>query len=184
MMTSMSVPYVFTVEELFEHFVEEGPPDVEQLGTARFRIDRNHGPALLADLHNEGLLDPDVAAAHVGVVWSMAEYPDAYLDHEAWRWLFALAGYTHNGVRTARPSGALTLYRGSVPERRGDWSWTDNIDVARRYAAGGLGGRPAGRVWRAEVDPRRLLARNDEEDGRAEAEYVVDTDGQTIVEHE
>lgn len=175
-----TVPLVFTVEAMVEHFADQGEPGVEQLGEALGRLGRNDGPALLFDLHNEGLLSADAAAAHTGTAWSMAEYPDAYLDHESWRWLFSHAGYTHDGKRSDRPAEAVRLYRGSVPERRADWSWTDRRDVAERYAAGGLGGRPAGQVWTALVEPWRLLCRNDDTDGRNEAEYVVDTDGLQI----
>lgn len=156
---------------------------IKQLDQARSRIGRNHGPELLWCLHLERLLDPDVAAAHVGEVWCMAEYPDVYLDHDAWRLLFEMAGYTRDGVRVDRPAEPLTLYRGSVRQRRADWSWTDRLEVAERFAAGGIGGRPAGVVWRAVVEPWRLFARIDDEDGRNESEYVVDTQGLVIVEH-
>jgi hypothetical protein len=180
MMTPVDVPYVFTVEALTVFFAEQGEPTPDQLDGALVRLGRNHGPALLADLEAEGLLAAAAAAAHVGVVWSMAEYPDQHLDRDTWRKLFRLAGYTHNGVPAERPVEPLTLYRGSVPERRADWSWTDRLDVAERYAVGGLGGRPTGVVWRATVEPWRLLARNDEPEGRNESEYVVDTDGLRI----
>ncbi len=184
MMPGVQVPHVFTVEELVEHFVEAGGPTAEQLGEALLRLDRNLGPGLLADLEAEGLLKANVAAAHVGSVWSMAEYPDRHLDRESWRALFSLAGYTVNGTPAGWPTEALTLYRGSVPDRRADWSWTDKLEVATRYATGGIGYRPThGKVWQAEVEPHRLLARNDDAAGRNESEYVVDTEDLVIIEN-
>jgi len=160
----------------FSAMVEHGDPTPGDLGRALVRLGRNHGPALLGDLEAEGLLTPPAAAAHVGAVWSMAEYPDRYLDHDTWRELFRLAGYTVDGVPAERPVEPLTLYRGSVPERRANWSWSDRLDVAQRYAAGGLGRRPPGVVWQATVEPWRLLARNAGPDSRDESEYVVDTE--------
>ncbi|GLY38299.1 hypothetical protein Amsp01_043230 [Amycolatopsis sp. NBRC 101858] len=69
------------------------------------------------------------------------------------------------------------MYRGSVADRRADWSWTDSRDVARTYAAGGFGGRLPGAIWTAMVEPERLLARHTDRD---EFEYVVDTAGLVI----
>ncbi len=68
----VQVPRVFTVEELVEHFAEQGMASTPDVETALCRVDRNHGPALLFDLHCEGLLAPESVAV-VGTVWSMAE---------------------------------------------------------------------------------------------------------------
>lgn len=182
MMTSVPVPLVFTVEAMVEHFAIHGEPTGVELFEATGRLGRNHGPALLADLEAEGLLTADAAAVNVGAVWNGAEYPDRCLHRGTWRALFSLAGYTVNGTPAARPDVALTLYRGSVPERRADWSWTDRLDVATGYALGTRASRPIGTVWQATVEPRRLLARNDGPDYRNESEYVVDTDGLDIAE--
>jgi hypothetical protein len=96
----------------------------------------------------------------------------------SWRVLFKYAGYTVDGKPAERPPEPLELWRGSVPERCTDWSWTDNRDVAQWYA-NGYRRRPQGTVWQATVEPWRLLARNTE---RNEGEYVVDTDGLVLVE--
>ena len=108
----------------------------------------------------------------------MPEVPRLF-DADTWRDLFELAGYTEDGKPAERPAEPLTLYRGSVPERKALWSWTDNREVAARYASGNYYRRPSGILWVATVDPWRLLARNTD---RSEYEYVVDTEGLVIVE--
>jgi len=171
-----TLPLLFRVSEWVEFFAARNAPTAAHLGVALGRVGRNLGPALLTELCDDGLLTRESAIAHVGNVWSMAEFPDAYLDHEIWRELFQFVGFTRNGHQAQRPSAHLTLYRGAIPARRSDWSWTDRYDVAVAYACGRYG-RPIGSVWEATVEPWRLLARNDDPDGRNEAEYVVDTDG-------
>jgi hypothetical protein len=173
----MTVPFVFTVEEMVEHFSVTGEPTPDELYTACCRVGRIPAVALLVDLLHEGFLTPEAATARVAEAWSDSEYPDSHADHDVWRRLFALAGYTVDGSRAERPTGALTLWRGSVIERRADWSWTDNREVAERYADPTHYRRPEGVVWQATVEPWRLLARNT---GRNEHEYVVDTKGLTI----
>lgn len=114
----------------------------------------------------------------------VGKYPDLYLHHDDWRDLFGLAGYTHNGAAAERPHGTLRLYRGSVAERRDHhWSWTDRLEIATGYARGTRARRPLGKVWQADVEPWRLMARNGDPEGRNESEYVVDTAGLVIVEH-
>lgn len=148
----------------------------DNLSTALSRVGRNYEPQLLATLHAEIMLTREQLAKHVGSAWSASEYPDKLLDHAEWEDLFDGAGYTVDGVPAERPTESLMLYRGSVPERSTDWSWTDNIEVARKYA-GGHFRRPVGKVYVADVPPSALLARNT---GRSEDEYVVNTRGLTI----
>ncbi|MEV6818540.1 hypothetical protein AB0M72_07265 [Nocardiopsis dassonvillei] len=111
---------------------------------------------------------------HLAAAWSLAEYPDAALPRLVWRRLFDAAGYTIDGVRADRPSGEVVLWRGSVAERRTDWSWTPDQQVAARYAAGCVGGRPLGQLWQVTAPPEALLAFMTT---RGEDEYVVDTTG-------
>lgn len=175
---SEQLPDSVDTDTLIRWLVRQQPtPTLVQVNDVLLRVGRNNGPSVLHMLRSVDRLSAEVAAATIGAVWSLAEYPDRYLGHDGWRALFSLAGYTVDGVPAERPIEALTLYRGSVPERRGDWSWTDNRAVAERYAGGGLRGRRAGVVWVAQVEPRRLLARNT---GRDEDEYVVDTGGLVI----
>ena len=181
----MSVPMVFTVDGMLEHFIAEGGDvSAEDLRIALGRVGRNAGPALLAKLSDANLLELTVLAMFVGDVWNAAEYPDGCLD--AWEWdsLFRIAGYTVDGEPAEQPVGTLTLYRGSAPATKANWSWTDNLATAVGFAMGtGARRRRDGTVWQAAVEPWRLYARNHGPDGRSGHEYVVDTEGLDILEY-
>ena len=72
------------------------------------------------------------------------------------------------------------LYRGAPARYRRRWSWTSDIEVARKFASGALWESPeSSQVWTATVPPQHLFAVID---GREEAEYVVDTRGLRITE--
>ena len=144
-------------------------PDRSAVEEALCRVGRCSGPALLAALLRIRALTPATAAL-AGPTWSMAEFPDAALPHKTWRSIFAMAGFCVDGRRAERPQQPLVLYRGATAARRRMWSWTDDREVAARYAAGHYGRKP-GSVWIAVVDPARLLARVAE---RQEAEWIVD----------
>lgn len=149
-----------------------------ELETLISRAGRNEGPVFLATAYAENLVEADTVTALVGGIWSAAEFPDRYLDHDTWRWLFNVAGFTIDGKPAVRPAEPLTLFRGAVPERRTDWSWTRTRAVAERFAAG-LRGRGEGRLWVCTVPPSHMLAVNTERD---EDEVVVDTRGLQILE--
>ncbi len=178
----MSVPFVFTVEEMLDHFIDEGvSPSADDVGTAASILGRKYYPALLFHLWGEGLLvEPAVAAVVVPSAWSAVEFPNRALDDDAWSLLFALAGYTVDGVPAERPEAAMRLWRGALPGHRSGWSWTDDRSLAQWFAERVHNGGQ-GRVWTAEVKPARMLARLGEGVGRAgESEYVVDARGLTI----
>ncbi len=128
------------------------------LGRLLTESGRAERPALLARAWTTGRISEQVLAKHLSAVWSLAEHPDATLPHPVWCRLFNAAGYTVDGVRTARPTEGAALWLGSVFERRTDWSWTPNPQVAARYAVGGVGGRPRGQLWQVTAPPEALLA--------------------------
>lgn len=142
------------------------------------REGRNSGPALLSEAYSDCRITAATVTALIGGIWSGAEFPDRHLDREEWRWLFNVAGFTVDGVRAARPAEPVLLYRGTVPERRTDWSWTTDRAVAERFAAGS-GGRPPGRIYTVLAPPEALLCACN---GRQEAEFVVDTRGLHVQE--
>jgi hypothetical protein len=142
---------------------------------------RNSAPAVLWAAWEGETISFDVLAATVGSVWSLAEFPDQCLEREQWLELFQSASFTVDGQRAPRPKEPLTLWRGSVAERRSDWSWTVDRKVAKRYAGGTMFGRPNGEVWQVTAPPEALLAANLGPDGRKESEYIVNTDGLDIV---
>ncbi|MFF2077095.1 hypothetical protein ACFVXG_20325 [Kitasatospora sp. NPDC058162] len=137
---------------------------------------RIYGPAFLAQAYSDGKVDNGTVRALVGNVWSACEYPDRELDRDTWQWLFDVAGYTEDGELAERPTEPVELWRGSVPERRTDWSWSSDRAVAEKFAAGIRGRRP-GHLYRLVCPPEALLAANND---RSEAEFVVDT---AMVEH-
>ncbi len=113
-------------------------------------------------------------AEHAGTAWC---HGAGCLHRDEWRELFDLAGYREDDWPTDRPTEPLVLWRGATPEHRANWSWTDVRDAAIHYASGWLVQDEIGLVWRAVVEPDRLLAKLG---GRRFNEYVVDTEGLAI----
>ena len=175
----MSVPYVFTVHELLDHFRRAGPPTPSEGWEALTRLDRNDEPLLLDHLLAEGLLTSQTAARCVSAAWCGCDYPNLVLPDYAWRRLFRLAGYTVECSPADRPHESLQLYRGAVPAYRRGWSWTEDRELAQWFADRARHQGP-GLVWVARVAPWRLLARITAE-RRGESEYVVDTYNLRIV---
>ncbi|WP_410583878.1 hypothetical protein [Amycolatopsis sp. lyj-108] len=174
----LDIPVILEVVELAAHLINRSDTlTTEQLAVALYRVPGDDMPVLLDALHRHQLVTDHALSGFVGLAWSNAERPDLALPRDRWRTLFAAAGYTEDGRRVPRPTQPLRLYRGSVADRRDDWSWTESRDVARIYAAGGFGGRLPGAIWTALVEPGRLLARNTDRD---EAECVIDTVGLAI----
>ena len=137
------------------------------------RLGRVWGPYVLEMLHAAGALTTDTATL-AGPIWGIAEYPQDGMRRASWLGVFALAGYTVDGVRAERPNSPVRLYRGAPFSRRRRMAWTDDLATAKRFARGGLLGHEAGQVWTADVAPERLLARI-HEGGRGESEYVINT---------
>ncbi len=161
-------------------FVDHGhAPTADELSLSCCRIGRNEAPRLMFYLDWNHLLTDEALTANIADVWSSCDGPELRFDHDLWRDYFARAGYTANGKPADRPAAPLTLYRGAPPEHRADWTWTDNREMAAKDASGEWNRRPLGKVWRATVDPWRLLAGLTYPD---EHEYVVDTDGLEMVE--
>lgn len=169
-------------DELVEHVASAAErPSADDIMGASCQVGRNHYPYLLASLYAEGLVDREVAAVVVPDAWSMVEFPNNALDEEEWESLFDEAGCTVDGVPAKRPNHHLHLWRGAIPECRNGWSWTDDRELAGWFAA-----RPhnagQGRVWTADVEPHRLLAKIGMNVRPKESEYVVDARGLTVYE--
>jgi hypothetical protein len=165
-------------DQAYDLLLRAGQLTTEELSRLIGLAGRVNGPDFLAEALVDGKVTNDTVTALVGEVWSSAEYPDRELDHDTWRWLFDVAGFTVEGQPAARPTEPMTLYRGSVPERRTDWSWSRDRSVAERFAAG-VRGRAPGRLWVCSAPPAHMLAINT---GRDEDEVVVDTRGLQITE--
>lgn len=123
--------------------------------------------------------DRGILIRHVGPTWSSIEFPDAALDHDQWAEMFSVTGFTRDGEPAERPTAPIRLWRGSVPERRTDWSWTTDRETAHAFAHGGKGYRPRdGVLWTAVVPPSCLYANNE---SRSEAEWIAEVPDHLIV---
>lgn len=193
-------PFLFTVAEMLDHFMYDrgpGTPSLDDLQTATGRLGRTLSPSFLLGIHENGLLSHDAAEVLVPGAWNGAEHPMDELDPDDWGSLFRYAGYTHDGVRRVRPRKVKRLFRGADYANRDGWSWTEDLALATWFAEResvyksaavpdhphGYGQRHTdGRVWVADVEPDRLLARITEA-RPGETEWVVETDGLVITEH-
>jgi hypothetical protein len=104
-----------------------------------YRSGRNAAPGLLWDAAASGDLAPEEVAAVVGMVWSMAEWPERALSpRAAWLALFQAAGFTIDGKPAERLAGPLALYRGCTRGRVRGLAWTTDSEragwFARRYS--------------------------------------------------
>ena len=141
------------------------------------RLGRNDLPDVLM-LHWHDL-EPEELAYAISDAWSAAEYPEQYHRTTDWKMLMRHVGYTVDGVPADRPSRPLRLWRGATLEGSRGMAWSTSRETAEwfrdRLNYFGLDGR----LWTAEVTPRRMLmACND----RDEHEVVINTSGLTIVE--
>lgn len=165
-------------EEAMEELLASDWLTTDELQRLIDRAGRTYGPDFLHQAYLDGVVDKETVTDLVGRVWSMSEFPDRQLKRHVWRWLFQVAGFTVDGQRTERPTEPIELWRGTVPERRTDWSWTTDRAVAEKFADG-MRGRLPGQLYRLMAPPERLLCANTE---RGESEYVVDTEGLLIEE--
>lgn len=153
--------------------------DVDEIRSVFMRMDRNHGPAFLSELVDEGVLEGEAVAALVGHVWTMVEYPEDAAAYDEWVEWFRIAGegrivHDERGPIPA-PTIVPTLYRGG--KLCGRMSWTSSREVAEKFARG-IAFRPAdGTVWAVrDLPPELVLAHVD---GRNEGEWVIDIQGYT-----
>lgn len=135
--------------------------------------------AMFAKMYRDGSgvgIGLDDVSEYAGAAWF--RWGDCHLGREEWRELFEFAGYCEDDEPADRPAEPLTLWRGATPEHRANWSWTDSRDAALMFASGWMVQEELGLLWRAAVEPDRLLAKMTA--ARGFSEYVVDTDGLTI----
>ncbi len=136
--------------------------------------------AMFAKMYRDGSgvgIGTDDVAVYAGTAWR-AWGSHEHLSPDEWRDLFDWSGYREDDCQAERPKEPLALWRGATPEHRANWSWTDLRDTAIHYTSGRLVQKEIGLVWRAVVEPERLLAKISGD--RKWNEYVVDTDGLTI----
>lgn len=123
----------------------------------------------------------------LGELYNGCPNPMRALPRETWRELFEHVGYTADGEPVIRPVDSLRLWRGAPADYRDSWSWTDDRELAQRFATLRARRWADSTVWTAVVEPWRLLAfmlggyaiGDWAGSGR---EYVVNTEGLTITE--
>lgn len=162
------------------------------------RAGRNDLPGLLF-AHLSGLAPHDLARG-VGEAWTMAEWPEDHASQLAWLAAFdAATGGDQDAILVdgevmpreesgdlaeADMDGLVTLYRGSIASRRHGMSWTPNRAIAEWFAHrfDGMEGDQGGKVWRANIPAAWVVAIFN--NGRGEAEFVVDTTDLTADDYE
>lgn len=139
------------------------------------RADRNARPRLLAEAIEQDVLPAQEFIEAVCDAWVMAEEPEKEFGLGFWVPLFESCGFTRDGIEVEKPKEPQTLYRGAGYERERRMSWTDDLEMARWFAARAALDGPLGfgQVLRARVQPWRLLAQV-HVSGRKEAEWVID----------
>jgi hypothetical protein len=178
-----AAPKTFDYDEMLEWFLTEDAATWDNFDKAVTRLGRNYAPALLFDLHNEGLLyrQSDLAPM-IDLAWGLAEWPEQTATQAEWIELFKEAGYAIDGVAAPRPLEPTRLFRGAPDDHKRRMAWTSDISMARKFASGEQMGRPAGgKIWTVLVPPTHLLAQLN---NRNESEYVIDPRGLTIELHE
>jgi hypothetical protein len=169
---------------------------------ARWRVTLGpaRAPQLAWDCWTRHQITHRTLRKHLGSIWHTSEIPDYWLSHDQWRQMFHAAGYSrvrhglaHSGSslgadsmfryeageRATPPGRHLRVYRGAIKARRDDWSWTADPAIAARWASGQQYGRPRGRVWTTLAPTDHVLCRIERWD-----QYVIDTDGLDIDQHE
>ncbi len=119
----------------------------------------DQAPELLNTLWSEALLSTEAMAQVVTDVWNSCREPERTLDRADWRSMFQAAGYRHDGRRAARPRRPLQLYKVAFEQDRLTWSWTTDLEDARRQAraAACLVGRGT-RLWTVSAPSATLLS--------------------------
>ena len=141
------------------------------------RADRIHGPELLSLAFFRHVLTDATLTEVIGYVWSVAEFPEQSLGRREWVRLFRIAGFTIDSKIADPGTGPVRLWRGCGPGRHRGMSWTSDLAVAQKFAEGDFRGRPAGQVYETLAPPRAVLC---VDNGRTEAEHVLDTRGLRI----
>lgn len=144
-----------------------------------FGVSALRGPDMRSEVLRRlkvGELDEATAAAVVPRLWlQLAPRPLDHVSEALWRRLFAVAGYTEEGLPAAPEP--VQLFRGGSAT---GWSWTDSRRFAVAFATDmGTVAADCGKLWTTLAPPEALCARVpavvDLNTGRSLAdEYVVD----------
>lgn len=161
---------------LAEILRDTGTPDRGTLERYIREVGNDRAPVLIQRLvaqERVNLSNPTMIGV-VAKVWTLAEPFQSSLIAGDWIAMFRVNGYTDEGRQALRPTGTVTVYRGTVAPRRVGMSWTTNFATAKEFACDRMSNRCRGNIYRAEIPSTHLLAYIHDELGRGEYEYVVD----------
>lgn len=128
--------------------------------------------AQLAALHQGGQTDVLLLEDVLGTAWRDKQ-DDVHVDPVVLRSMFAMLGFSVNGIPTRPPRArTLTLYRGSTEGGRPGPSWTVDPDTARYFAGSRQEPGQQASVWQVRVHSSHVLAVMTDEN-----ECIVDLDG-------
>jgi len=133
---------------------------------------RVYGPIVIYDLDRYKVIDPAAYAPLVPYAWTRAEWPGTSLDIRIWRRLWKKAGFTIDGQPAPHPDAPVKVYRAAWPKYKHFMSWTDSLEIAKRFLR--VGYRVRQHLYQTTAQPENLLAYLHEE-GRNESEWIVDT---------
>lgn len=130
-------------------------------------------PFVLYKLAHTRFFPEHLVRPHVAPAWLTSRRPTLVMIWPAWRALFDRVGYTVDGEAARRPAESVTMWRGAHRNYRLNHSWTTDRTLAVAFAKG-----PGRSLWRAEVEPRRMMLTM----GGHEPQTILDTDGMTVHE--
>lgn len=145
-------------------------PPMSADGMTAFSEIRNsrHPPLALRDAHRAKQIPTGDLPAIIADIWTRDDSPTSDLSEAEWLEIFRSTGFftypplvvrRPDGTTFARqrPSSAMTLYRGSLPDRLLRMSWTYELNLAeqlgRRHTPYG-----AAVLYKATVAPSAILA--------------------------
>lgn len=139
-------------------------------GFAVFSKIRSSGqpPLALRDAVRAGRIPASDLPEIIANIWTWDDSPTSDLGESDWLEIFRTAGFFSypplvvrqpNGRRVplARPSSAVTLYRGSLADRTRRMSWTFQRELAEQVGRRHIPYGPAV-LYKATVAPRTILA--------------------------
>lgn len=107
------------------------------------------------------------------LTWMMTRWPRCKLGTRSWLAMFRATGYLSPDVDLGLgdyPSGPMKLFRGHDEAHLRGMSWTNNFNVAARFARANRACRPPTFVFVVTVPPHAVLATIPE---RGEGEVVI-----------
>ena len=151
-------------------------------GPGRMLLGRNALPAALYEAFKFGQLGKrehlDELARGVNNAWTSAEFPGLFLDRDTWLEMLSTTGFLYGEQRAPekRPTTRVRVWRGAPAAHRRGLAWTVDRERAEWFRDRNLDFGLDAKLWTLLAPPASILADfRDDEGGRHEGEYLVDT---------